>query len=50
LTVAWGLADVFTTGDGRKLRIIDMLPIPVDADIRLGGLWTVEPATHPPSA
>jgi hypothetical protein len=43
LTLAWGLGDVFTTGDGRKLRIVDQLPIPVDADIRLGGLWMVEP-------
>jgi hypothetical protein len=44
LTLAWGLGDVFTTGDGRKLRIVDMLPVPLEADIRLGGLWMVEPA------
>jgi hypothetical protein len=43
-TTAWGLGDVFTTGDGRKLRIVDMLPVPESeaGDLRLGGVWVVE--------
>jgi hypothetical protein len=43
-TLAWGLGDVFTTGDGRKLRIVDQLPVPLEPDIRLGGVWMVEAA------
>jgi hypothetical protein len=45
-TTAWGLGDVFTAGDGRKLRIVDMLQLPEQdaVDLRLGGVWVVEPA------
>jgi hypothetical protein len=43
---AWGLGDVFTTGDGRKLRIVDLLQLPEQeaVDLRRGGVWVVEPA------
>jgi hypothetical protein len=45
-TTTWSLGDVFTTGDGRKLRIVDMLNLPEQdaVDLRLGGVWVVEPA------
>jgi hypothetical protein len=44
-TPQWGLGDVFTTGDGRKLRIVDVLELPESeaVDLRLGGVWVVEP-------
>jgi hypothetical protein len=42
--IPWGLGDVFTTGDGRRLRIVDILPVVVDDDPRVGGCWMVEPA------
>jgi hypothetical protein len=44
-TTMWGLGDIFTTGDGRKLRIVDMLELPEQQkpDLRLAGVWVVEP-------
>jgi hypothetical protein len=42
-TSAWGLGEPFTTGDGRRLRIVDMLPSS-SPDVRDGGVWLVEPA------
>ena len=38
----WGLGDVFVTGDGRRLRIVDMLDPPPERD-DVDGLWLVEP-------
>ena len=34
------------TGDGRTLRIVDMLELPESeaGDLRLGGVWVVEAA------
>jgi hypothetical protein len=49
-TLAWGLGDVFTTGYDHRLRIIDLLPVPVPVpeweadDLRLACVWLVEPA------
>jgi hypothetical protein len=37
-TTAWGLGDSFTTGDGRKLRIIDMLAVPESEAGLAGGM------------
>ena len=44
-TAAWGLGDVFTNGGGRKRRIVDMLQLLESeaVDLRLGGVWVVEP-------
>ena len=41
LKAAWRLGDVFTTGDGRKLRIVDMLRLPEQeaVDLRFG-VWS----------
>lgn len=44
-TLAWGLGETFTTGDGRRLRIVDMLPVPESDDPRLAGAWMVEAAS-----
>ena len=41
----WGLGDVFTDGDGRKLRIVDMLEDRERLDV--AGVWLVEPAERP---
>jgi hypothetical protein len=37
---------VFTTGDGRRLRIVDMLDVPESEmdGLRLAGVWLVQPA------
>lgn len=32
------------TGDGRKLRIVDMAPASPTADTKASGMWLVEPA------
>jgi hypothetical protein len=42
----WGLGEVFTTGDGRRLQIVDILPVQKSAreDLRFMGVWRVEPA------
>lgn len=36
----WGLGDVFVTGDGRRLRIVDMLEV---VPTGVNGVWLVEP-------
>ena len=43
-TLAWAVGDTFATGDGRRLRIVDRLPVPDSDDVRLVGAWLVEPA------
>ena len=47
-TPVWGVGDVFTTGDGRKFRIHDILELPEQETPKPGrpiaGVWVVEPA------
>jgi hypothetical protein len=40
-TPEWDVGDRFTTGDGRRLRIVDMLE--TADDVRVYGAWVVEP-------
>ena len=40
----WNIGDIFITGDGRRLRIVDIIDSEPPDDPRCTGVWLVEPA------
>lgn len=42
----WSVGDVFTTGDGRKFRILKMAPIEDVDNAVFHGMWMVKPVEN----
>jgi hypothetical protein len=42
----WTVGETFTTGNGHRLRILRMVPLPGDNDSLYTAMWEVEPATE----